>query len=269
MKISTLKPGLLVSLKTSLVGNITYVSKIIESEHKETDGSTRERWETERIVPDLEERKRADQTREKCRSLVGRICCQSAFGLLCPEDKKSELDAAVREAIELAGAFNETAQLTCVTVHVIAGRIAPDDVEAIRAINSEMLDLLADMESGLKRLDVDAVRQAASRAKSVGRMLSPEAEARIGRAVNAARSMARKIVKAGEEVAVVVDHEVLKQIAESRTAFLDLEEGEEVEAPGAEARAIDLEPEGPETPPTDEAPARGAGASAPQIELED
>ncbi len=47
-----------------------------------------------------------------------------------------------RTRAELADEFNATARLTRLYVNVIAGRIAPDDVEAVKAINSEVRDLL-------------------------------------------------------------------------------------------------------------------------------
>lgn len=243
MNVSTLKPGLLVSLKTSIVGNTAYQRLELEADHIAEDGTRRARWETQRTIMDPKERKRASETRSQCRSMVARICSASTFGLLCPEDKKADLDEAIKDAQSLANEFNSDASITRVRVYVIAGRIAADDVEAVRAINSEVRMLLSDMEDGLKNLDVQVVREAARKAKSIGRMLSPEAAERIQMAVETARELARKIVKAGEEAATVIDHAVIRKIAESRTAFLDLDEVAEVAAPEAKARAIDLQPE--------------------------
>ena len=239
--VSTLRPGLLVSLKTSIVGNTQYERLVLEEDHITEEGTKQARWETKRTVMDPVERKTASETRSKCRALISRVCSVSMFGLLCPEDKRDELDQAVKDAKDAASAFNETAALTRVHVYVIAGRIAPDDVEAVRAINSEVRGLLSDMEEGLKNLNVQAVREAANKAKSIGRMLSPEMAERIQTAVQAARDTARQIVKAGEEASTAIDMAAIKQIAESRTAFLDLDDIQEVKAPIANARAVDLE----------------------------
>lgn len=249
MQVSTIRPGLLVSLKTTVIGNTEYERVTLETDHLTEDGAKKARWETTRVVTDPVEREKAVEARGQCRRLISRVCSTSTFGLLCPEDKKPELDAAVKEAQSLANAFNASAKLTRIGIYVIAGRIAADDAEAARAINGEVRELLSDMEAGLKNLDVKAVREAANKAKSIGRMLSPDAASKIKEAVDAARDMARQIVKAGEEAATAIDRAAIQRIRESRTMFLDLEETPvEVSSPAAEARAIDLEPESEQAP---------------------
>ncbi len=44
MQTSTLRPGLLVSLKTSVTGNVVYRRKDIEPDHRTKDGVQRARW---------------------------------------------------------------------------------------------------------------------------------------------------------------------------------------------------------------------------------
>jgi hypothetical protein len=171
--------------------------------------------------------------------------------LLCPETAEPELEAAIAEARRLAEAFNEEATLSRISVYVITGRIAQDDVEAVRAINSEVRDLLADMSKGIENLDVKRVREAASKAKGLGSMLSGEAEARVQIAIDTARSAARQIVKAGETASQEIDTRAIRKITEARTAFLDLSDADEIAAPTVEARGIDLEPETVENPPAD------------------
>jgi hypothetical protein len=138
--------------------------------------------------------------------------------------------------------FNASATLTRVSVNVIVGRIAADDVEAVRAINSEVRDLLARMDAGVAKLDPDEIRDAANRAKGLGQMLSPEASGRVQVAINAARLAAREIVKAGEQAAVEVTAAAIAAITETRTAFLDLDDATEVAAPTETGRALDFEP---------------------------
>ena len=154
--------------------------------------------------------------------------------------------------------FNRTATLTRVSVYAMVGKIAADDVEAVKAINSEVSDLLGQMQEGLKNLDVKSIRDAANKAKSIGQMLSPTAAARIQLAVEAARSSARKIVKAGEQAAAEIDLRAIRTVTDSRTAFLDLDEVQEIAAPRQDARALDLTPQ--TTVPAPKAKAR-------QIEL--
>jgi hypothetical protein len=242
MQASTLRPGLLISLKTSIRGNISYEHHDIEREHLTEDGRQLAKWETERSISDPAEYEVAVKIRSKVRSVISGVCANSAFGLLCPESSTDDLDNAISAARRLAEEFNATAKLTRVRVYVIAGRVASDDLEAVRAINSEVRDLLAVMADGVRNLDVTAVRSAADRARDIGRMLSPDAQARIQGAIDAARGAARKIVKVGEAAAQEIDQRTIRRITEARTAFLDLEPAADIAAPAVEARALDLEP---------------------------
>jgi hypothetical protein len=243
LKASTLRPGLLVSLKTSVRGNVSYTKETIEGDTEISPGKRRAKWETTRTIADAVEHKAAIKVRGKARSLIGAVCAHSAFGMLCPETASDELDKAVADARELADKFNATARITRVSVYVIAGRIAPDDVEAVKAINSEISDLMDVMAKGIQGLEVEKVREAANRAKSVAQMLSPNAAAQVQLAVEAARGAARKIVAAGEQAAQEIDMRAVRAITEARGAFLDLDGGSDVAAPVESGRGIDLAPE--------------------------
>lgn len=241
IKASTIRPGLLVALKTTVSGNVHY--------HKQELGSSEEgnaeivRWETERTIKDPKEFKAAGQLRMKARGFILSVCARSSFGLLCPEDKASKLADAIKKAHELADAFNQKASVTRINVNVIAGRVASDDVEATRAINGEVRELLERMESGLKKMDVEVIRDAATRAKALQSIIAPEANDRLKIAIDVAREAARKLVKAGETAAREVDKEALKTLKASRTAFLDLDvptQDAKVKPSKAKGRAVDL-----------------------------
>lgn len=245
MKVSTIRPGLLVSLKTSIIGNVLYEKEMLEADHRTETGQRIAEWKTKRTVSDADEHELATVTRGKVRATVARVCSNSAFGLLCPEDKREEFDLAVIEARNLTEEFNKKAKLSHIRLYVIAGRIASDDAEAIRAINSEMTDLLERMETGIRKLDVETVRDAANKAKSIGQMLSPATRQRVQTAIDAARTTARAMVKAGTQAATAIDEELIKQINQARTSFLDLsDEGLAIPnteaATAQQARAIDL-----------------------------
>ena len=239
---STLRPGLLVSLKTEVRGNVRYSKQIVEEAHETEAGAQEATWQTTRIIADPEEHSNAKKARSKAASLISAVCARSAFGLLCPEQDADRLAEALRKAREIVDGFNEVALLSRVSVYVITGRIAPDDVEAIKAINSEIKDLLSEMERGVQNLDIKAIRDAASKAKEVGAMLSPDAQARVQIAVDAARTAAKNIVKAGETAAREVDRATMRKIAEQRTAFLDLDEQKAIAAPAQQGLALDLAP---------------------------
>src|SRR5690242_14884691 len=98
METNTLRPGLLVSMKTSLEGNISYRKKDIERPHRIETGAQRAKWETVRTILDPAEHDAAVKTRAKIRNTVAAVCAQSAFGLLCTEDNANKLDRAVEKA---------------------------------------------------------------------------------------------------------------------------------------------------------------------------
>jgi hypothetical protein len=240
--IETLRPGLLISLKTSIRGNVKY-DKRDTTRETIIDGKAVAEWETKRTIADPVEMKRATETRTKARGLISSVCVNSAFGLLCPEKAQEELDAAVREAHKVVDEFNRSAKVTRVGMYAMIGKIAADDVEAVKAINSEVSDLMTQMETGLRNLDVKSIRDAANKAKQIGQMLAPDAAARIQMAVEAARVSARAINKAGEQAAIEIDLRAIRTVTDMRTAFLDLDEAREVAAPKAESRSLDLTPE--------------------------
>lgn len=239
---NTLRPGLLVSLKTTISGNVQYTRATLESEHVTETGAARSAWETTRVISDPVEHERAIKARGKARTAVTSVCAASSFGLLCPEADEAKLEAAVIEARRIADEFNATAGLSRIRVYVITGRVARDDVEAVRAINSEVRQLLADMEAGIRNLDAKAIRDAANKSRQLGAMLSPDAAAKVQLAIDTARASARAIVKAGETAGQEIDAQAIRKIAEQRTAFLDLDEAGELAAPSMEGRAVDFVP---------------------------
>ncbi len=256
--ISTLKPGLLVHISTSVKGNVKYDKS--EETTKNENGVEVSEWTTERTILDVAEQKLATEIRTKARGLVLSVCVATEHGLLCPTAKRAELDAAFDAARALVVDFNLSSRVTTLKFSALAGYIAPDDLTAVRAINGEIRDLIAEMQEGIEGLDVERVRDAAARAKKIGNMLTPEMQACIDDAVKAVRAQAKKLVEAGEQAATAVDAEVLNKLTAARTAFLDIDEAAEVQAPvDTSGRALDLAPH--------EAPAAPEAAKVPELEL--
>ncbi len=231
--IATIRPGFLVSLKTSLRGNVAYSSEIIDAEYINADGARKAKWQTERTIRDPQEHMNATKLRSQIRNLITATCVQSAFGLLCPESKGPMLDEAISQARELADRFNRQATLSRVNVYVIVGRIASDDAEAIRALNSEVRGLLENMEQGVINADAKLIRDNANKARSMGQMLSESARAEVQDAIKSARKVARKLVKAGENAAIEVDAVTLAKLKSARTSFLDYDSNESTIQPEA------------------------------------
>src|SRR5262249_43657556 len=111
MQTSTLRPGLLVAVTTSVRGNVRYSTKDLGTTMT-VDGAEESRWETERHITDKAEQERASKARSLARSAVQSVCSQSSFGLLCTESKRDQLDNAITEARRIVDEFNEGASVT-------------------------------------------------------------------------------------------------------------------------------------------------------------
>ena len=115
---STLRPGLLVSLKTSVAGNVRYYKEVITEAHETPEGAQEAVWQTQRIITDPEEHENARKARSRAAREIRSVCAQSAFGLLCPEGDADKLEKAIAKARVVAEEFNAVAKLTRVTVFV-------------------------------------------------------------------------------------------------------------------------------------------------------
>jgi hypothetical protein len=257
---TVLKPGILVSLKTALRGNIHYDRHDLTPDYSDQNGAEAcEKWETVKTIADVREHEAATTARNFASTTIRRQCQPTAFGLLCPVSNEDALDSAVREARATVDAFNDTARQTSVEVYVIKGRIAETDEEATRALVSEVKSLLDDMETGIRDLDPEKIRKAATEAKQVSAMMAPEQETAVGEAIDAARSAARAIVKrvekGGEKAERVLMSISMRPIDEARFAFLDL--GGDLDTgtatlPSVDASRFDLDDDDqePEVTPT-------------------
>ena len=250
MQTSTIRPGLLVSFKTSLRGNINYRKTDLASNTTQNADDTltsRTEWQTVRTVADAAEYAQACDVRAKATYTVARCCASTAFGYLCPDDQVQALEEAIEAARRQVQAFNATARLTRLAVYVITGRIARDDVEAARAIRAEVADLMSTMQQGVTELDFEKIRDAAKKAREIGAMLTDDAQNRVTVAIDAARKSANAIaaaVRAGTAAALSVDRVTLASLELARSAFLDLDDAPPAptEPTLAEpARAIDFD----------------------------
>lgn len=224
-----LKPGILVSLKTTLVGGVSYERRDLEREHATETGASEARWETRRQIDDPAEHARATKVRSEASSLIRKVCTASAFGLLCPLAKVAELDAACAAARELCDLHNAAAQSTAVRIYVLRGQIATSDEEAATAIASEVKALLERMKSGIGSRDAAAIREAAGQVKEISSILSDEDAAKVQVSIEAARKAARQLTKAEKpdgKPASEQDLLAATQAVEmtlSRFAFLDVD----------------------------------------------
>jgi len=229
-----LKPGILVSLKTTLEGGVRYKVQDLDAPAETPDPNDKRavtRWETTKVVDDPAEHERAVKVRANAGATIRAVCSATAFGLLCPEARQGDLDAAVTAARAMVADFNASAACTTIHVYVLTGRIAESDTEAMRAIASELTTLLAEIEQGIKGADPKAIREACKRAQSLGAILDEQQGQLVADAVQAGRDAARAIVrrvqKDGEDslavIAELTAEQALTPIETARFAFLDLE----------------------------------------------
>jgi hypothetical protein len=254
MRTSIIKPGLLVALHSTVTGGVQYKridldAPALSEANGEKSGEV-SRWETTRVIEDPAEHDRAVKARGKAIGEIRSICAATPFGLLCPADKESELDAAIARARTVADEHNATGNCTRVQIYALKGRIASTDEEAARAIGQEVTALLETMSRGVEKLDVKSIREAATRAAEMGAMLGDEQIKAVSEAVEQARKAARTIVKrvekGGEEAATVLQDIQRGAIERARFAFLDLdtEIKNETATPEIQRFAdLDVEPE--------------------------
>lgn len=224
MKTTMIKPGLLVGLTSEVTGGVSYQRKDME-----TDPDPRvSRWETTKVTDDPEELQRASAARSAARSAITRVCIVTPFGLLCPQDRIEELDAAVTEAERIVAAHNASALHTWVSISVLPGEIAASSERANRALAAQMGDLVDQMRLGLESADPAVMRESAAKAKSLSAMLAPAQEeaalAAVEEVRRAAREVTRRVEKGGEEAALVLETLSREALTNARMAFLDLDE---------------------------------------------
>lgn len=227
VKLNVLKPGLLVSLKSSVRGGVSYIRKDLDAKVEES--SKVSRWETEKKIENAEEFEAANVARGRARTVISALCANSLFGLLCPNENAEKLDEAIKEARAIAAAHNAVATHTQVEVFVIVGKIAQTDEEAARAIGAEVTALLDQMKRATLAGNVEAIREAANKARDLGAILSEDVAKKVSGAIDEARKNARELVKRvqrdGENAADVIRDLYIQKMDTARSAFLDLDEG--------------------------------------------
>jgi len=271
----TLRPGILVALKTSVFGGVKFDRKDIAK----TDDRTVEKWETTRLCDDPDDYDRAVGSRAAAGSEIRRVCSQTSFGLLCPESKEAELTEAIDRAMRIAAAHNQLSTRTKVRLYVVKGRVATDDQQAAEAIASDVGDMLGQMNDAVAKMDPDAIRKAAVNAKQMLQVLSEDKAKAASTAIEAARKVARTIVKritnGGEDAAKVMADLQKEQgaIASARLSFIDVDHREDVDATPSEAlpavnlqRMADVET-GPEEMPGPENDAEPAPVVATPVAI--
>lgn len=236
-----LKPGLMIALATKIDPPPVYHKRNEETERP--PGAEVRTWESEVVVQLPEEYERAKKARGKARSLLTGACIITPFHvLMCPFEDKDKLDRAEAEAREVVRAFNDSATFYRVELQTFRGQVEEDSQRAAQAVGDEVRGLLDSMERSIRLGDVKAARDAATQAKSLGRLLEGKAAERVSLAVKGVRKLAREIVDRvqgqAEQLADVLTEERLHPIAAARVVFLEADQLEDVPSPAASPKEI-------------------------------
>jgi len=249
MKMQTLRPGYWVILNTTIASkNVKYNRVELEAEHITDEGTQRAKWEQTRVVLDPAEQKAGIQARGLARSAIIKPCSWNEFGYMVSEENLPKLREAEIEAKRIAEEFNRTAALTRVNVYVIAAKVASNDVEAMEKINGELREYFDDIQSAVKALDYEAIRENVTRLAKMEGMLSDDVRESTNAAIKAGRKIANDIAKAvrekAEVAAIKIDSELTTKIETARAMFLDLDAVAEVATPEiSDLRAVALDPD--------------------------
>lgn len=264
MNTTTIRPGILVAVRTTVTGGVAYKRDDIAPDEAPAvaandTSATVEAWRTIKVTTDAQEHARAISIRALAKYEITKLCMDTSFGWLAPEAVEPELNAAQARARAMVDEFNATAKYTRIGFGLLKGRVAASDEEAVRAITAEIGGLVATMNTAIDKLDVDAIRAAAGKAASLAAILGDEEQKTVTAAVEAARKAARMIVKriakGGEPAAKVMADMQRGALERARIAFLDLDErtdapaGEELPAADlARVAGLDLEVTTPDLP---------------------
>lgn len=224
-----LRPGHLIVVDTKVAGGIHYHRKDLK--HEEQEGRDVLSWETERVIHNLPEFEEATRVRNAARALITGICLRTPFGvMLCPSDRKGELEQRIRDAQALVATFNTTAAHTRVRIVTLRGEISPSDAEAIAALRSEICDALEQLADAIGAADVERIRAVATETTAIAKLLDDSCtgpKAALAAAVKTARDQARHLAKAAEKgVTPLISPVASTAIARARFVFSeDLELG--------------------------------------------
>jgi hypothetical protein len=233
-KVAKIRPGYMIALHSTVQGGVSY-QRVDLAAPKENSERAVARWETTRVIEDPIEHERANKARSKARGEITKLCCATAFGLLCPKENATELTEAVARAQAIIAEHNSGAIFTRIGLYVLKGEIASSDEEATRSIMAELASLVAEMNTGIDRLEPKKIRDAADRATQMIAMLGEQEGEAASAAIEAARRAARQIVKRvekeGEAAAIVLKDIQRGALEKARIAFLDLSDAAPASAP--------------------------------------
>lgn len=258
MKAQLLQPGFMIALSSRMKGGIEYLT-LHEEASKREDGSLTQKWETTKNVSDIDEHERGVKVRGAALYEIKKLCVSTPFCLLCPDSNEAELDAGVEVAQGLVAAFNNSSTYTKIRLYVLKAKLLGDDEQTSAAIAGEMRNLFSEMDQAIRKMDPEAIRDAATKADEISQMLVLEQKEKVSEAILSARKVAREITKTIKQkgigaINVASDYqEQLLAVSAASKVFLDFEEptllAPEDEAAPVQVQELDLESSAPTSVP--------------------
>ena len=221
-----IRPAILLALATSVKGGTTSEREDLGTETG-PDGAVVEKWETTKTTLDPDEHERAKALRVSIRAAFQRLARWTPFGLMVELEREQELREVAAEAERQVAEFNAASRHSKVRLSWLPARVdeGATATDAVRAIRQEVDHLLEDLQQATRAGDVEAIRDTANRAMSLGKLLaedspgSGELASAITEARRVARGIIRRVVKAGESAEDVIAEANLGVINRARFAF--------------------------------------------------
>jgi predicted NBD/HSP70 family sugar kinase len=232
----TMRPGLLVVINTQIHGgkHSKTVTLDASSTAEEmgvvptTEEASLKATKTVTVYDDPVEYEAVENLRLKVRKMISSYCENGPFGDIAPLDKEEELLQAIQLAYDEVNLFNRNAKYSRLQLYCMPARIISDTSATARGIADEIKLLLDKMDTGMTKLDAEAIEDAGRRAKLLGKRLDKESSSKVNAAVKeankAAREIANRIEQKGDLSAAFITQLKRDAIIEARFSFLDLDE---------------------------------------------
>lgn len=224
------KAGLALDLTVRVTGGIEYQRTREGTARVLASGAKVEAWATEKTTQNPGEHGKAVETRAAIRNSITRLCARTPLGdlLLVPPDREESLKEALEAAQATVKAHNGLASHHFLVMGAILTRFQPDDKWTVRSLRGEIMACLGTMEAGIAGASPDRIREACDSAKKILPMLNSEAylmiEAAISQGRQAAREIARRVIKGEEDpgdVIAEIQAEGMGKIDVAKVCFLD------------------------------------------------
>lgn len=159
LEVREMTPGTLVTELVSLKGGIHY-DREYEQSYFDDQAQIRE-WKTISRIEDPKERADAQRLRSKIYQMVRRCCVKTPVGLICDEQRKTELTQILSDVKRDRDEFNNKAKTCRVVTNHACFDVRSDNHETISAIMEQIAEVAETVNSAIMQDDEKTLRQSA------------------------------------------------------------------------------------------------------------